>query len=463
MAEISTAGSDSANSGAETAPLVTVEQAENVNPFSHGDEKLINAMKLSSYTAKYMTNPYRGNLATDAGKAEKYSSALCDFAVRHLDLNLLMQDRYSSQEYNPVLDELGGLITSFDHNAGIYYEADDVIELFEVIAGSLVKNPDTQEKLRLASESGNVKDFDSAFKDRVEQSFSLDRNVTMAVIKDEEGEWRVVDEREYGSNEDFAPLEIIRQDNADKAGDKKYRFRSTAYTRHQDELHDKEVADGWYTSDWIDEPTYWAKQIRHTLVNGLAAIAEQLDGSGIDLALITEGGVLKGTSTAGTDLDTTCLVLADSETDFDTAYEALAPTFKNELGKLPFNLKNDEGVGSYFMNRTTGRIYFRNSSSGEYMESDWDMLFDGNYIFEIRKHEKGVGVTTQRGFLPFKKPKTVGTDDRAYASINIATGNVSELSGDALESYKAAVKQLKQQRRDESANAPEAWSDNMVW
>jgi hypothetical protein len=51
------------------------------------------------------------------------------------------------------------------------------------------------------------------------------------------------------------------------------------------------------------------RQIRNALVSGLVVAEQLLAERGNKITLATEGGVFKGTSTAGTDIDTECFIM----------------------------------------------------------------------------------------------------------------------------------------------------------
>ncbi len=271
-------------------------------------------------------------------------------------------------------------------------------------------------------------------KPRGRNTFSLGREKTLPLVKDEDGSWRAADEREFESGHDFMPLEVIRQDNADKSGWSKYRFRKPIYTPQADDMHDHPMADGWYTSHWQKEPNYWSSQFRAALSEGMTEVETQLQGKSVDLVLVTEGGIAKGTSTSGTDLDTRCIILGDSPSDFENAYLTTSPIFADKIAALPFAIKKGEGMWFSYFERSTGKRYF-SDSPGIYSVSNHEQLFEGNFVLQVSANEK-LGITKFAGFQPHES--TPHADE--FVSLDIASGEVFKLEGEELERYKQLSK-----------------------
>lgn len=383
---------------------------------------------VEGYFDRFMSNPSWGNLEGDETRHNHLRSVFTGLVADHFDLDVLMKERYPGHDRNPILGELAGIMASIDHNAGVYYSAEDTADLFTVIAGHMLEGDELRQRLQQATETGNVHDMDMAVRQRVGEVSSIDHAVSLAVVKDESGQWRVADEREFTGKSDFEPLQIIRQDNPDKGGWNKFRVRQSAYTRTKDELHTQQVGDGWFASDWIEEPNYWAAQLRAAIADGAFDAVEKLQTTGTSVLFVTEGGVLKGTATPGTDVDTTCVVIGDLSNNFGDAQTIIEGIFTEKFANVPFVLKKGEEIRPVFFDRSSDEAYYLNPETGKYWASGRRELVDGRYIYQIRDNEKGIGVTGAHGFIPYKKPTAENTDSSVDVSIDLQTGDVRALS-----------------------------------
>lgn len=389
---------------------------------------------VEAYFDRFMADPNWGNLSGGDATRVEHGKVFSGVVAQHFDLDLLAQERVTGQEYNPILIELGSIMASIDHNAGIYYSSDEVDQLFEVMANHILDDDSLKDKLQQATVAGSTAEMDKAFKDRITGLVSLDREQSLAVVNSETG-WRVADGREYDGLQDFSPLEIIRQDNPDKSGWNKYRFRQADYTRQQDELHSQQVADGWFASNWIDQPNYWSGRIRNVLTEVAAEAAGRLQITGTDMIMITEGGVLKGTSTSGTDIDTSCIVIGDLSTSFGNAQKILQDVFIEKKDSLPFHLKKDQNLDPVFCDRSTGQTYNYNPKTGNYWAYSSNRLQEGRYVFNIRTNEKGIGLTGSEGFKTYKKPAGQDPNLPVYVSVDVASGSVHLMTSQEVDAY----------------------------
>jgi hypothetical protein len=155
-------------------------------------------------------------------------------------------------------------------------------------------------------------------------------------------------------------------------------------------------------------------------------MGEQLAGTNTDVVLVTEGGVFKGTSTAGTDLDTTYNVICDSPADFEHAYQMASKAFDTSMRQLPFSTKKP-GLSVGFYDRTTEKTYHRTETGGYKAHTDGS-LENGKIVKTVRHHEKGVVITTPNTRVLFRKPKELeGESVRIGISPN--AGEIQQLLG----------------------------------
>lgn len=361
-----------------------------------------------------------------AENLEKYKGAYTDLATSLFDGDLLGKKEAYERDYNPLLSELGSILASLDHNAGVYYASEDVESLFGAIAHGIFDDEPTKKQL------SDIDPTDTqALRDVIEARFkavsSVNKETALALVRSE-GEWKVADAREYSQAEDFVPLEALRQDNADKSGWSKYRFRAPTYTRQRTDAHHKEVADGWYASEWHEEPNYWSAQVRETLAVAAREIGEQLKGSSASVVFVAEGGVFKGTATAGTDLDTDCKIICDSKEEFEQTYQVVSRDLSDRVDALPFGVKKTDtpSISISFYDRSSGIAYYRDGD-GVYRGLRTDALEDGEVVDEVvRRHEKGVFVATPQQVTLFRKPKELDNKGEVGTAISIDSGEVRQ-------------------------------------
>jgi hypothetical protein len=372
---------------------------------------------LSDYFEDYLSGPCRDPKMADDDKTQKYQRTLTETA-----LNLFSRDSLeppdSLMKYNPLLYELGHMLTSIDHNAGIYYSDADVEGIFRAVAQGFFANENTQHRLQdQPSLLGDI------VTDRASEVSSVGKEVALAVIKNESGEWVTVGAQQYNQTKDFTPLEVMRQDNVDKAGWNKYRIRAPKYTRHSDDMYNKPVGDGWYTSEWYKDPNYWSATIRSAILDAAGNIDEKLAGTNMAAIFSTEGGVFKGTATPGTDLDTVCRVVCDSSADFEKAHAVISQNLTSNVDTLPFPTKGEDiaAITITYIDRTSGESFYRQDSNGEYHSFGTRDFEDEQLYQTVRKHEKGMMVIAHGNVMLYRKPPDL--DDKETVTIAVSTKN----------------------------------------
>ena len=165
---------------------------------------------------------------------------------------------------------------------------------------------------------------------------SLSAGTPLAFVKSPQGQWSYLDKPSQ-LGEAVSVLELIRQDNEDKCGEKKYRVRQTDYTA----VTASETLR-WESSSWAEAPSYWAEQLRSALLNGTTRFNEEHTGSA-HIVCAAVGGVAKGTSTSGTDIDTTAYIVC-SEANAQDCYSRALEIFDEELRGLPFKIQNGANI-----------------------------------------------------------------------------------------------------------------------
>lgn len=365
--------------------------------------------KIGEYFDNRITTPYIVRTEEAARDLQRYKDTFTETAVEVFG----SRATDASGEYNPRLSELASILTSVDHNADVYYGKDDVIGIFRAVAHEIFDDPETKQQL-----AGDTVRPHAVIQTRAAEVTSVDREVSLPLVKDESGVWRVANNKEYGNTKDFKPLEVLRQDNADKRGYGKYRFRQPTYTRTPDALHAKKVANEWYTSEWYQDPNYWSAQVRGALAATAATANMELADIDASVMFVTEGGVFKGTATEGTDMDTSCWVSCNSPADFAEAHERITRQLADCLDSIPFDTKRGSGleITPSLFDRSTGQQYHRNDN-GEFKVLKSVNVIDDNFVTRVRQHEKGVMVTTAEGMTLFRKPKTHDNKNDVYISI----------------------------------------------
>lgn len=328
------------------------------------------------------------------------------------------------EESNPFLNELGSILTSLDHNAGVYYSKDDIKGIFGAVARGIFDEVETK---RQVEDGGQP--LDSILDSRVETVTSLNHETSLPLVKDKSGAWRVADAREYEQGEDFTPLEVLRVDNVDKGGWNKYRFRAPTYTHTPNAEYSKQVADGWYTSEWYQDPNYWSAQVRDAIAHAAHEIGEQLVNTDTSVMFVTEGGVFKGASTAGTDLDTECRIVCSSPVSFEQAYQVVSQELAIRGKDVPFHLKGEgmSGIRSVFYDRSSGRCFYRDDA-GEYRSFHAETIEGGVMTDPLGKHEKGVMVTTADHTVLYRKPKEFDNKEVIHIAISTDSGEVRRIA-----------------------------------
>jgi len=324
--------------------------------------------------------------------------------------------------YNPILLEFAGLLTAVDHNSGVYYEANEVGDIFTTISDYVIASKHYRQELASLDDQ-NVQAVGQIIRAQLSDLMSIDGDRSLALIKSGDGSWETVGPDQYDAADDFSPLEITRQDNDDKAGKNKYRFRSPIYTRNRDIRHQKQVGDGWYTSEWHEDPSFWSTQLRNMLLLTASDVAEDLGVSGSTMIFITEGGVLKGTSTIGTDIDTSCIISCDSKDKFSNVNEIVRQAFGKRLREVQFYVK-ESGVRPIFFDSSSHEMYWR-SDDGRFVNAkNTEVTETGSIHRSVRMHEKGVLVTTKDGQSQYIKPKDA-QGKSVNIEVNLETGEVT--------------------------------------
>lgn len=366
--------------------------------------------KIGDYFDTHMTTPYAVITHEAESDVRQHRDIFTQTAAELFGARSIEQ----GGGHNPRLAELVNILASVDHNAGVYYEKDDVAGVFTAIAHELFDDPTVKQQL-----GGDTVRPKKVIQARAEEVTSINAERSLPLIKDESGQWRTVGDQEYSGVDDFKPLEVLRQDNADKGGYNKYRFRQPTYTRTPDTIHAKQTREGWYTSDWYQDPNYWSAQIREALVSTAASVNEQLAGTNASAMFVTEGGVFKGTATEWTDVDTNCWISCESPDLFEDAYQKVSPQLTECLDSLPFKTKRGKGsdIWPTFFDRTTGREYYR-KDNGEFAVLKDNGIVDGKFVTQLRRHEKGLMVTTADGATLFRRPDSDSKDVGTYVSIS---------------------------------------------
>lgn len=401
---------------------------------------------IEGFFDRYMLNPHRGRTSADTEHLATYQKVFTDFLIETFDPEFIMKDYFPGQDYYPIAGEFLGMLASIDHNTGVYFSRDEAPEIFLAVTNHVVGDKSFKQRAEDATDSKEIRTLNRLVKSRLVETMSVENEITIPLVKGNDGHWRVVDENELNSGADFRPLEVIRQDNDDKGGWNKYRFRQPIYTRTKDETHTHEVAEGWYTSEWYTEPNYWSTELRHMLVGAAQAIDDELRALNAHTVMTTEGGIFKGTSTEGTDTDTGCIISCSTPADFDQAFIAADKIFGTSFKNLPFSTKND-GVSLRFFDRSKGQLYSR-FDSGEYVASSYGEIFEGEYVFRIRKNEKGIGVTTSTGFYPYRKSGLTENDGAIHVSVNLETGATKQLSEAEVIEYKVMQEETRKAERE---------------
>ncbi|TXG78131.1 hypothetical protein E6P97_00325 [Patescibacteria group bacterium] len=397
---------------------------------------------LGAYFDRYMANPHFGRMADDPEKMVAYRDMFTGFLTTAFNPDLIAQKPWPDQDFYPAVNEFAGMLASIHHNAGVYYGAADVPGIFLAVANDVVDDELFQQDMGTVTTGRDAIGLSGALRSCLKRKMSIDSETVLALVKAEDGQWVALEKADVGEPDKISPLEVIRQDNDDKEGWNKYRFRQPVYVRSKDEAHPREVADGWYASEWHMDPNYWSAELRNMLVTTAEDIDDRLEGIGAHVVMITEGGILKGTSTTETDMDTECIVVCDSTEDFVRAGKVAATVFAASFAGLPFPTKHGE-ISPRFFDRSDGKIYFCREE-GEYSASKFGEIFKGRYVFGVRKNEKGVGVTTSRGFSPHRKSKEA---DVMHIFVDLESGGVAQLSNQELKEYESAQKEVRARRQ----------------
>lgn len=290
--------------------------------------------------------------------------------------------------YCPIVGELMSLYASIGHNAGPYYSPNDITPIFKILSNQLI-NSQMLEILRheshrpisandqlLNKEESTLRSY--RIHRAVEpllrsQTSVLDQRV-FALIKEQDG-WCFLTNPSEHRQDSVEVLEFIRQDNADKSGQTKYRVRGTTY------INDKNSAtEKWAITEWSNEPNFWAATLRNAISNTLKSLNETFATEGSMLAFI-EGGIAKGTSTYGTDIDTTAYIICTSESHEKLAKIAF-DTCSNMGSSMPFPIKQDESIRLQMYCTDTGQSYYIDRS-GKLIETERESAIS----FEIRRNE----------------------------------------------------------------------------
>jgi hypothetical protein len=409
------------------AEVVPGEQDQHGNPRyisrspeasrEHADAHQELHTKIGEYFDASVTHPYVTASEEATNRMQRHKDAFAGIAMELFGQSLFSER--NDHDSNPRLSELADILTSVDHNAGVYYAQDDVQGIFSTVARKVFEDD---------QQTGHVSSTFHEVNQRASKVTSVDHEQPLSLIKDDDTGWRLAGS-EYDAQDDFAPLEVIRQDNADKRGWGKYRFRQPMYTRQPDEVHTKQVEEGWYTSDWYKEPNYWSASIREAMHSSAVDAESQLGALDASVVFVTEGGVFKGTATAETDLDTKCIVTCRSVTDFAEVYDIMDGHIARNMSTVPFKTKRDDMQHAYF-DRATG-IYYERNQEGVFKVSEATHLKDDLFIDSVRQHEKGLLVTTANTSTLFREPVEYDSKADAYVSINVRTGRVEQTDAPA--------------------------------
>jgi hypothetical protein len=271
---------------------------------------------------------------------------------------------------------------------------------------------------------------------------SMSNGQSLALVRAADGGWQVLDTSDVSGEGELLPLEVTRQDNDDKGGKYKYRFRKPTYSRIQSAKQQKRAQDGFFTTEWYEEPSYWAEELRSVIREVATHSEESFKENNTHIVLVSEGGIFKGTSTALSDIDTYCFISCDSEDKFEEAYKVVTKSFEDRMDKLQFSTK-DEGLRSVFFDSSTHSFYSRNEDGTYSVISYFDRVGDNSVLYSIRNKETGIAVTTSNGMLLCPKANYVDGEKSVDVAVDLNTGEVVALPEEKVQE----IKNKKQQNR----------------
>jgi hypothetical protein len=287
-------------------------------------------------------------------------------------------------EDNPLLNELVSLLASLDHNKDIYYSELDVPALFQTIASTYFGGDQLQARL-LAIPQGDTTKIVQVLDAQEKQFASIKDKKSTCLRRRDETQWEIVDASSLiDHNEASNVIEMTRQDNPDKHGWNKYRFREGN------------------TLPWEQEPNYWSSVLRDMIADTARETQDQIPVD-TDIVFVTEGGIYKGTSTANTDLDTSCYIFCDSPDDFEASFQAVNKVSTEAIGNLPFQVKGS-AIGYTFYSRSTNTFYWRSLDTEEYREDD-TVINDDRIPYFIKRNEQGILLTKNERQILYQKPE----------------------------------------------------------
>lgn len=270
--------------------------------------------------------------------------------------------KYSEKNvYHPLLNELNSILASIQHNSGVNYEDEDVLQIFEVLSEELLRDL-----------SGVVKPLlkpDKPLNESYEIKLAIDEQIQLICSESEDRsitiekgqEWKKVSQKESPEPKGNR-LEFIRKDAQDKADWRKYRVRKV---------------DSKDSQSWEKSPNYWSKELRDMLID-ISTTAEEQE---LNIMLVSEGGIYKGTSTAGTDLDTHCFIFC-AEEERDQVRAELEKIYTQRQSRLPFKVSDQAHLWYSGEDENTREV-----------------------SFELRRPEKGITIIKNGELNLYKKPE----------------------------------------------------------
>lgn len=350
-------------------------------------------------------------------------------AVFHGAAERLME---ADMERNPLVEELFSIYASVSHNAGPYYQEHDVPAISLALAEQIFPTEMLADVRAVLDEAETFEyskqDFEyqklmgflpekrsqkphkigKIIQTRMKAICSMDTNRAIPLILDPDG--FIVWDQSTATGQSQQVMEWIRQDNADKFGANKYRVRSTTYTR---------TDSGWASTDWIDQPNYWATELRERL----QYVSEELHQKfpDFDVILVTEGGVFKGTVTPGTDIDTACYVVGNVA-DFPEVSRQLEQSYASMVNSLPFPVKEVERFRPRYKDRASGKEYWERSP-GEFVEDSMPEYIDGTIRYVVRQNEQGILVFSRGEARKYRKPPQL-SGKGWYLKLALPTGEL---------------------------------------
>lgn len=348
----------------------------------------------------------RQYLQVDPAQMAQYKQTFVNFYQGNMGQLLELTGNTMPGQENPLLEEAFSILSSLERNKGPYYQTEDITPLFGVLASYLLAND------RFISQIRSIATEPMAIRDLVNQQCreysSVVYETALPLVKKEDGSWLVA-EPDFFKNvqqDAISVLEVMRQDNQDKSGSNKYRFRQAEYVRNQDQEHPKGTRFSWSTTHWYDEPNFWAGHLRGALVNFSGEVKKRFANQEVSVVTISMGGIAKGTATRETDIDTVCYIFYKDSQLLAELPGRIQGVFAEQLTQLPFPIKEGEGLTLRFVNADTKEVVYE-AGDGQFVPVGQTERVDAeNRIrYDISSSEIGVYITEDGVSKTFIKPE----------------------------------------------------------